>query len=188
MSDEPTTKAKGVDAETGFGTGLRGKLEKRREPDEAADGAAPEEVAAASNGAGSVEADALRAELAASLDRERELRSELSAAFEARGESAALDSDYAARTAELDVRAARLASSEQELELREARLTEQLAQLREERERLSELETRLAATEGLTDERSQHVEAKLHELKQGDREREKLAADLAKQTQAVASQ
>ena len=67
--------------------------------------------------ASSAELDALRAELAESLDRERDLRVELAATRETRTENAVIDSDFAARAAELDVRAARVASAEQELEL-----------------------------------------------------------------------
>ena len=158
VSEETQQNSPQNEAETGFGTGLRGKLEKRREP-QPPNGAVAKEAEAAvellgepqANGAASSdEADALRAELAASIDRERELRAELSASFSARDEQTAVDNDYAARSAELDVRAARLASTEQEIELREARLSEQLQNFREERERLSELETRLTASEALT--------------------------------------
>ena len=80
------------------------------------------------------------------------------------------------RSAELDLRAAKVASAEQEVELREARLTEQLQTFREERERLSELETRLTATEAFTGERNEQVEGKLRELRDADRQRENLAS------------
>ena len=169
------------EAETGFGTGLRGKLKKRQESEAPeTNGIAPvveepsAEVepgstepapppsyatpAAAIPHVDAAELDALRAELAAALDRERDLRIELAASFTMRNETSALEGDYAARSAELDLRAAKIASAEQEVELREARLTEQLQTFREERERLSELETRLTATEALTGERSDQVE------------------------------
>ena len=93
-----------MDAETGFGTGLRGKLKKRQEPEAPeANGTAPvaEEhvlegdpiaaepsppspppaspLVAAPSIADTAELDALRAELAAALDRERDLRIELAA-------------------------------------------------------------------------------------------------------------
>ncbi|HEX2044663.1 MAG TPA: hypothetical protein VHF23_03420, partial [Gaiellaceae bacterium] len=124
-------------AETGFGTGLRTKLA-RHAP--GADGNGSEGGAdLGRNGlANEAEVIALRAELAAAIDRERGLRAELAAALDARSEhDAAVERDFAARSAELDVRAARLATSEQELELREHRITEQAQVVREERERLS---------------------------------------------------
>ncbi|MGH2995361.1 MAG: hypothetical protein ACRDM9_03495, partial [Gaiellaceae bacterium] len=85
-----------AEAETGFGTGLRTKLERRT----------------GNGGASQAEVEALRAELAASLDRERELKADLDAAQlgVARPHDAVLGGDLAARSAELDVRAARLAS------------------------------------------------------------------------------
>ena len=139
------------EAETGFGTGLRGKLKKRQEPPAAEtngvpppeteaqvpeEEAPPPEPAAALPVQDTAESDALRAELTAALERERDLRIELATTFSMRDEASAIDSDSNARAAELDLRAAKVASAEQEIDLREARLTEQLQNFREERERL----------------------------------------------------
>ena len=205
VSEESKESAK-VEAETGFGTGLRGKLKKRQEPaapetngsppleeaaaadEQPAPEAAPLEQPAPMTVQDTAELDALRAELTAALERERDLRIELAASFAVRDDTSAIESDYNARSAELDLRAAKVASAEQEVELREARLTEQLQNFREERERLSELETRLTANEALTGERSEQVESKLRELRDADRQREKLASELAKQAQALNSQ
>jgi DNA repair exonuclease SbcCD ATPase subunit len=201
VSEESAKESTKIEAETGFGTGLRGKLKKRQEPPPEADSnggppppeleerdpaperatAPPEPVAASVPD--TAELDALRAELAASLDRERDLRVELAAAFAERDQGIALDGDHVARSGELDLRAAKVASAEQEIELREARLTEQLQNFREERERLSEVETRLTAAEALTGERSEQVESRIRELRDADREREKLSSELAKRAQ-----
>src|SRR5688500_14415634 len=120
--------------ETGFGTGLRAKLG-RPEAEEAApvvaaDAATGELPPYPANGEVNGDVEALRAELAAALERERDLRTELAtqAVMPAPDpERDGFESDLAARAAELDLRAARLAASETELEERERRVAEQVA-------------------------------------------------------------
>ena len=97
VSEESAEESAKLEAETGFGTGLRGKLKKRQEVSAEApappssNGAPPQHEARPGEPEAALEPppalsipdtaelDALRAELAASLDRERDLRVELAA-------------------------------------------------------------------------------------------------------------
>src|SRR5919109_4572181 len=166
--------------ETGFGTGLRAKLGRG----DAGDGAENVSAALADgpveapalNGEPNGDVEALRAELAAALDRERDLRTELAtqAVIVPSPEMGGLESDLATRAAEPAPRAARLAATEAELEERERRVSEQVAMVRAEKERLSEIETRVVTQDALSSEREAQVQARLQQAKDADREREKL--------------
>src|SRR3990172_10166827 len=117
-----------TETEKGFGTGLRAQLERRREPTSKGTPppAAEEALAAARklvdtpppenvNGSGSdAEVEAVRAELAASLTREQELRTTLADQLETREHELALDRELAARSVELDGKAARLPAAHAE--------------------------------------------------------------------------
>ena len=130
---------KRTDTETGFGTGLRAKLVQRDEADES--GAAPTvataetapDLGGQANGDVYGDVEALRAELAGALARERDLRTELAVASQpvaAVADFSPLEADLKNRSAELDARAARLAASETELAERERRISEQVAMVR----------------------------------------------------------
>ena len=129
--------------ETGFGTGLRAKLGR---PEVEEETPAPAAVAATNelpplpaNGEVNGDVEALRAELAAALERERDLRTELATQAVMSAPNPELDgfeSDLAARAAELDLRAARRAASETAMAERERRGAEPGAMVRSEKERL----------------------------------------------------
>ena len=124
------------ETEKGFGTGLRAQLERRRDtvPVDAPPAPTDEELAAAqalaetpTNGGGDgAQLEAVRAELAASLAREQDLRTALSDQLEAREHELDLDRDFATRAAELDGRAAKLAAAQANLEERERRFAAEL--------------------------------------------------------------
>jgi septal ring factor EnvC (AmiA/AmiB activator) len=183
------------DTETGFGTGLRAKLEGRPDHDGRTGGnvvaTAPlEEVGApAAYGEPNGDVQALRAELAAALARERDLRTELATQnVLATPDLSPLEAELRTRGAELDARAARLGASETEIEERERRVSEQVAMVRTEKERLSEIENRVVGQDALSAEREVHVEAKLRELKDAEREQERLQSHVQKQASTLAAQ
>jgi chromosome segregation ATPase len=187
---------KRTDTETGFGTGLRAKLGQR----DADESVAPEAVATVeaapveapqANGGVNGDIEALRAELAAALARERDLRTELAVASQPIAPSAdlsPLEAQLNTRSAELDARGARLAAAETELQERERRISEQVAIVRAEKERLSELENRVVAQDALSSERESQAEAKLRQLKDAEREHERLEHQLQKHTAAFSAQ
>src|SRR5918999_3453678 len=150
------------DTETGFGTGLRAQLERKRDPEPAPAapaGAAPPSLG--QNGESNVELETLRGELAAALQRERDLHAALSNQVPVqRGPDPILEQQLASRLAELDARTAKLAAGETELEERERRVAEQLQMIRAEKERLSEIENRVVSSEALATEREQQVQTK----------------------------
>ncbi|MGH3006633.1 MAG: hypothetical protein ACRDOS_12205, partial [Gaiellaceae bacterium] len=84
MSDERSEVGESG-AETGFGTGLRTKLGRGATP-LPGNGEASEAGASANGTANEAEVIALRAELAAAMDRERGLRAEVAAALVARSD------------------------------------------------------------------------------------------------------
>src|SRR5215207_4726888 len=123
--DQPRT-----DTETGFGTGLRAKLEGRDHDDRAGGNAvatAPLNEAGAPEAYGGSNGDveALRAEPAAALERERELRTELATqSVVPSADFSPLEAELKTRAAEFEARAALLAASEAELEERERRISD----------------------------------------------------------------
>src|SRR5881628_1763477 len=103
--------------ETGFGTGLRAKLGRGDDeagspaPTAAPDGEGFVHVATAGpNG----DVEALRAELAAALERERDLRTDLAQSVVPVADFSADTAELKTRGADLDARAARLAAVETE--------------------------------------------------------------------------
>src|SRR5918999_2364091 len=146
-------KKKVDETEKGFGTGLRAQLERRRDTVPVEAPAAPSEgqLAAAhalaetpTNGDGDdARLEAVRAELAASLAREQDLRKALSDQLEAREHELDLDRDFATRATELDGRAAKLAAAQTDLEERERRLASKLEAVKEDERRMSDLRARL---------------------------------------------
>src|SRR5438093_5807030 len=112
------------DTETGFGTGLRAKLEGMPPEDAPAEAAPPPAEAtveaAPVNGVPAADLEVLREELAAALARERDLRLELESQTSVPGaDFSAVEAEMRVRTGELDSRAARLAAAETALEERE---------------------------------------------------------------------
>src|SRR5919202_5873135 len=187
MSDDE----KRTETETGFGTGLRAKLGRaeQEEPREAPVATVEAEPVAApeTNGVGNGDVEALRAELAAALDRERDLRTELAMAAQPvmpGADFSPLEAELKTRSAELDARAARLAAAETELEERERRISEQVAMVRAEKERLSEIENRVVAQDALSSEREAQVEAKLRQLKDAERNFDRQQSQFQKQSTA----
>ncbi|HEX9379513.1 MAG TPA: hypothetical protein VF872_07970, partial [Gaiellaceae bacterium] len=160
--------------EGGFGTGLRAKLQSPGGETPSEPRSPAEAIAAAAPVLGETEAEALRAELNASLAREQQLRSSLNDQVETSTRDGQLEQQLAEQSAGLDRRAAALAETEAELDERERRMTERLTELDgllEAKEELTKLEARLA-------EREQLVELKVHELKVGDGERTAAAAEV----------
>ena len=130
--------------EGGFGTGLRAKLQSGETPAEPRSPA--EAIAAAAPVIEETEAEALRAELNASLAREHQLRASLSDQVDTSGRDAQLEQQLAEQSAALDRRAAALAETQAEFDDRERRITERLAELDgllEAKEELTTLEARL---------------------------------------------
>jgi chromosome segregation ATPase len=152
MSAEETNTT-GQDTEKGFGTGLRAQLAKRNDaaaPAPEAPEAAPQSTSAepAFVVYGTAEAEAVKAELAAAGERERDLRDELDE-LRARLEAAehANTEASSARSAEVDARAAKVAGLETALEERERELAERASATAAEQQRLADLKAELAATE-----------------------------------------
>ena len=170
------SKSAANETEKGFGTGLRAQLERKRGPVAPAPVPEPVEMLDPDAEAG---IDALRSELEASLAREEDLRSALAEQLEAYERGLDAEQESAVRAADLDHRAEKLARAEAEIEQREQRLAEREAAFGAEENRLERLAVELAEQEETT-------RAKLRELKQGDRDREQAAAELAEQTRAVA--
>ncbi|HEY6031069.1 MAG TPA: hypothetical protein VIU44_10915, partial [Gaiellaceae bacterium] len=112
------------ETEKGFGTGLREQLERRKRKGEpVAEVEAPAEaeadaevadaeaaLAAAASTDDSAALEELRAELTASLERERDLRASLAEQVEAYERELDSDRDYALRSGELEQRASKLAA------------------------------------------------------------------------------
>jgi DNA repair exonuclease SbcCD ATPase subunit len=160
--------------EGGFGTGLRAKLQSGDAETPPEPRSPAEAIAAAAPVVGETEAEALRAELNASLARAQQLRSSLNDQTDASGREVQFEQQLAEQSAGLDRRAAALAETQAELDERERRMTERLAELDgllEAKEELTKLEARLA-------EREQLVELKVHELKVGDAERAAAAVEV----------
>ena len=187
-----------AETEKGFGTGLRAQLERRRETtgggaaSEAKSDAAPKPASGIPDAAPlvdleSADLEALRAELAASLAREQDLRTTLTEQVAAYEHEPQPSQQLAERAAELDHRAGRLSAHEAALEERERNLAERLEALEVDRRRLGETEQELAAQQARTAEREQHVAAKLRELTSADQERAKATAELSKQASAIAA-
>src|SRR3989440_70786 len=185
-----------AETEKGFGTGLRAQLERRRETSGGGAASAAKSDAAPKPAAGILDAappvdlesgdlEALRAELAASLEREQDLRTTLTEQVAAYEYEAQPSHELAERAAELDQRAGRLSAHEAALEERERNLAERLEALEVDRHRLDETEQELAAQGARTAEREQHVAAKLRELTSADQERAKAMAELSKQASAI---
>ena len=130
--------------------------------------------------------EAVRAELAASLAREQDLRTALSDQLEAREHDLDLERDFATRAAELDGRAAKLATAQTDLEERERRLAARLEAVKEDERRLGDLQVRLDREEAASAERERDIEAKIRELKEADRERAKGTTELSKHAGAIA--
>src|SRR5215210_4201728 len=151
--NEPEPKAQETETEGGFGTGLRAQLQRRQEP--AGDGALmpPQETpivrvdlyaaapASVSTNGGSAsegahpDLDHLRAELAAALAREQDLRQALGEQVEAYERKLSDDHLAAKQAAELDDHGARLAQIEEDVAQRERALAAERKALEEERRR-----------------------------------------------------
>ena len=105
--------------EGGFGTGLRAKLQSPGSETPPEPRSPAEAIAAAAPALGETEAEALRAELNASLAREQQLRSSLNDQMDASGREAQLEQQLAEQAAGLERRAAALAETQAELDERE---------------------------------------------------------------------
>jgi hypothetical protein len=191
------------ETEKGFGTGLREQLERRRRKGEHDGGHEPEldlgvDLDAPPAAAVAVaepqvqqlvetgpELDHLRAELKASLERERDLRAALAEQVQAYERELDAGRDYAVRAAELDQRAVKLSAAESALEERERTLDELRAEVESERGRVDAAAVELASAEAATAERAAYVEAKTEELKSAERERQRADHELGKQQQSI---
>src|SRR5215210_7605657 len=191
------------DTEKGFGTGLRAQLQRRRDSaqeeldasDEAFESAkaivsAPS-IPNGKNGDGHAELETVRAELAAALAREQDLRAFLTDQIEARERELDVEHELSARSAEADAKLGKLEAAELELETREHSVAEQLEALEKERkevtaarEDLEATRARVAGKETLTSDLQEELDQKLRDLKAADREHEKLAAELGKKAGA----
>ena len=118
------------DTEKGFGTGLRAQLQLRRdsaqeeldasnEAFESAKAIVSAPSSANGNGDGHAELETVRAELAASLAREQDLRAFLTDQIETRERELQVDHELSARSAEADAKLSKLDAVELELERRE---------------------------------------------------------------------
>jgi adhesin HecA-like repeat protein len=205
-----------AETEKGFGTGLRAQLERRREttgptnedastPDKSPKSAPSSVTADAAPKAKSepkveaehlgdenatlddAELEALRAELAASLAREQDLRGALNEQVQAYERELDAEQDFALRAAELDQRAGKLSAHEAALEERERQLAEQRELLDADAARVAEQQNELAALDARTAEQQRNVQAKLRELTAADQERAKATSELSKQAASIAA-
>ena len=191
------------DTEKGFGTGLRAQLQRRRdsaqeeldasnEAFESAKALATAPPIANGNGDGHAVLETVRAELAAALAREQDLRAFLTDQIETRERELDVDHELSARSAEVDAKLGTLEAAELELETREHKVAEQLEALEKDRkevaaarEDLDATRARVAGKETLTSDLQEELDQKLHDLKAADREHEKLAAELGKKAGAL---
>ena len=195
MADKKRPEKDGTDTEKGFGTGLRAQLEKRRESSDAHVHKAevgpnvelrfeltarPREETGDDAGM-----NALREELAAAQTREAELREALSAQAEAYETAGGPEKDSGRRSGALDDRERKLAEFESQLEAREQRVKAEREAIEDEHRRIAELQAEAAAEQALSAERQEQAEAKLRELKNFDRDRSKVSAELEKRAQAL---
>jgi chromosome segregation ATPase len=156
--------------EGGFGSGLRAKLQ----GGDAAEPRSPGEAIAAAPAVDETEAEALRAELNASLAREQGLRASLSDQIDTSGRELEMVQELAEQSAALDRRAAALAETEANLDERERMMAQRLMELDgllEAKEEITKAEARIA-------EREQLIDLKVRELKTGDEDRAAAAAEL----------
>ncbi len=173
--------------EGGFGSGLRAKMEARntveespRSPGEAVAAATPPPPSA---DAGLAE---LRAELEASLTRERALRDSLGEQLDASAREVEFEQEIGARLAQLEQRAATLDERERALGEHERQVDERLVEFDTRHAELERMHAELDATAVRVTEREQSVALKVHELKSADDERAAAAAELAQQVAAIA--
>ena len=196
MADNPENQ--GAETEKGFGTGLRAQLERRRGDEEAgSEQPAPTNVelrfelttrAAADSDAVVHGPDfaELKAELEAAQRREAALRSRLDQQAAAYDGGMSFEKDLANRAANLDAREAKLAEFEVDLEERERKVRDQKDVIETEHARVAELQAELAAEQQLAAEQLEQSDARMREVQNIERDREKASAGLAKQLSGLA--
>ena len=171
------------DTEKGFGTGLRAQLQRRRDDAQVELDASKEAFTAAKavatapssangNGDGHAELETVRAELAASLAREQDLRAFLTDQIEARERELEVDHELSARAADVDAKLSKLDAAELELETREHSVAAQVEALEKERKEVAAAREELDATrarvdgkETLTSDLQEELDQKLRDLK-----------------------
>ena len=158
--------------EGGFGSGLRAKMEAHnaveespRSPGEAVAMATPSPPPA---DAGLAE---LRAELEASLSRERALRESLGDQLDASAREVEFEHEIGTRLAALEQRASKLDERERALVEHERQVDERLAEFDERHAELELLRAEIDVTAVRVSEREQSVALKVHELKSADDKR-----------------
>lgn len=182
------------ETETGFGSGLRAELERKRgggqleAPPEPAAATEPVVVDLFAPGAEELDGDpqTLRAELEAAIGREQQLRDALRHQIEAYERELAAGRELALREAEAEQLAARLESARSELEERDLILRIQREQIDEERATAAAQRAELVAEEARLAELGMHIDARAHELHSVDQERAQAGAHLAQQLAGLA--
>jgi chromosome segregation ATPase len=200
--------AKKVETEKGFGTGLRAQLEKKRKRDEpasvgealaAGDDAAPDPPVAGTPPVEqqpppprhepepqleavdpSPDLEALRAELAASLKREQELRATLADQVEAYERGLDHDKSLAMREAELEQRAARLTATAGDLDRRQRLVSQREKAVESDEGRLQQLQRELQVGQSRLAEQQSDAERRRRELAEAEKEHAKSSSELAK--------
>src|SRR5581483_10841960 len=170
-----------TDVEKGFGSGLRRQIERKQgievelpeqpEPEPTPEliiDLLPEPVA---TGEERLRVAQIQAELAAALDRERELRDALSHQVEAYERELAQDRDVALKEAELDQERARAESARQEAEEASVVLRIQRDQLDEEKGDLARQRAELVAEQARLAELGMQLDQRLNELASADTEK-----------------
>ena len=132
-------------------------------------------------GAPNGDLEAIQAELAQAIARERQARDEL-ADLQTRLEEGFADAQsLSMRSSEVDARAAKIAAQQAQLEEREQELAQRAETAAAEQQRLAELKSELLAAEARTAAREQQISTKFRELQTVDRERMETSTELAKQ-------
>ena len=176
------TLAADATTEKGFGTGLRAQLERRKAALTQVNGDGAEKAAAAaeltvepkkgSNGAAPVDVETIRAELAASLAREQELRETLDDQLATVEKGLDVERELSERAAEIAKLSTTLTETEHRIADEKRALDDELAALRAERAELEAARSSVTAVTATTAERELElqkeltsVEAKLMELR-----------------------
>lgn len=134
----------------------------------------------------SPELDALRSELDASRDRERQLETALGSEREAYELERAQHGELAARSTELEQELARLAQLKSDVEEQQLVLKIQRDQFEAERAELAEARATIVAEEARVTELASHIDSRSVELESADQERAQAGAHLAQQLAALA--
>ena len=170
------------DTESGFGTGLRAQLQKKRNPQ--AEPAAPPDLLSVLDEPLTVEMEEvddaadvewLRMELETARDRERKIAAELAEA------QAAIE-----RAGDVQQLASRTEALRAEIEERDVVLRIQLDQVETDRADAVRIRTELVAEQARLEELARHIDSRGHELESAGQERAQAGAHIAQQLAALA--